>query len=125
MRRRSSLPVLLLALALSACSANGPAARESLPCDVSTVMVEVCQRCHGSPPKDGVPISLTTYEDTQAAYTDNALYRSTPVWKIMRDLVRQELMPQPPVVLRAEDRATLLDWLDRGAPPAASGDSCP
>src|SRR4051812_45661759 len=110
---------LLLAATLMGCGTADPPPAEALPCDVSAVLVSVCQKCHGSPPADGVPISLVTYDDTRAPYSDGALYRKTPVWKIMGDLVRQGVMPEKPVVLPDADCTTLLDWVDRGAPSAA------
>jgi hypothetical protein len=125
MRARPPSLVLLLAATMAGCGEGDPPPQQALPCEVNAVLVDVCQKCHSSPPRDGVPISLVTYEDTQAPYTDGVLYRGTPVWKVMGDLVRQGLMPQPPVILAAPDRATILDWLDRGAPPAPGGTKCP
>jgi hypothetical protein len=125
MPRPPSGRALLLAVTLVGCGTAEPPPADALPCEVSAVLVSVCQKCHASPPADGVPISLVTYDDTRASYSDGALYRETPVWKIMRDLVRQGVMPESPVVLPDADRATLLDWLDRGAPATPSGTKCP
>jgi hypothetical protein len=116
--------LLAFAIALPGCGGSDPP-EQSVPCDVNDVLVHVCQRCHSSPPADGVPISLVTYADTQASYSDMAAYDDTPVWKVMRDEVSRGLMPEPPVVLGAKDRSTLLDWLSRGAPPAPPGTACP
>jgi|ERR1041385_1095105 hypothetical protein len=125
MRVRVRCTALLLGT-IAACGGVEQAPPErAIPCEVNAVLVHVCQKCHSSPPANGVPISLVTYDDTQALYSDRATYHDTPVWKVMRDLVRAGIMPQPPVVLDAADRATLLDWLDRGAPAATGGVSCP
>jgi hypothetical protein len=125
---RSSLRCVapLLAWAVAACgSGEQPADAPAIPCNVDVVLVQVCQKCHSSPPADGVPISLVTYEDTQAPYSDATTYHDTPTWRVMRDLVQQGLMPQPPVTLDAADRTTLLQWLGQDAPPAPTGTKCP
>jgi len=79
-----------------------------------------CQECHGNPPVHGAPFPLATYADTQADYFGK------PVWMRMQNAIDAGFMPPiPKPPLSAEDKATMLDWLDRGAPSAGPGEACP
>ena len=40
-------------------------------------------------------------------------------------MVRSGMMPEAPVTISAEDRDTLLRWVDDGAPPSPEGSDCP
>jgi uncharacterized membrane protein len=111
---------------LTACSSASDKAA-SPPCDVEAVLSEVCDVCHSSPPKNGAPIPLVTYADTQALYTELPTYDHVPTWKVMGDAVQSGQMPEPwpGVTLSSDQRQTLLAWVDAGAPALAPGIECP
>jgi hypothetical protein len=119
----------LLAASLTTLVTCSPAAEPtaSLPCDVQAVLSEVCDTCHSSPPKNGAPISIVTYADTQAVFTQLPTYDHVPTWRVMGDAVAAGVMPQPwpGVALSSGQKQTLLAWVDAGAPPLAPGAQCP
>ena len=89
-----------------------------IPCAPDRVLQNVCQHCHSSPPKNGAPFSLVTYDDTQREMDGH------PLWFFMEKYVTARIMPLPPVEISDGDRAVLLAWLRAGAPARAPGDSC-
>jgi hypothetical protein len=110
-----------------------PDAGPAIPfCDALTVIRDKCQRCHGDPVDKGAPVSFLTYEDTQRQYfkTDKKW------WEVMTQAVRNDFMPyvalnnpptslMPPVEpLTADEKATLLGWLNQCAKPEG-GTDCP
>lgn len=108
-------------------ASNGPIAW----CDALQVIETKCQRCHQEPPKNGAPMPLLTYEDTQAEWT-----LTKAVHHVMLDAVTRGFMPyvelndppnslMPPVEpLTDEEKAALLAWLMQGALPEG-GTDCP
>lgn len=101
-------------------------------CEALDVIRAKCQRCHQDPPKNGAPAPFLTYEDTQALYGTSMLKYSD----LMVNDVAKGFMPfvalneppnpiMPPVEpLTAEEKATLLGWLEEGALPEG-GTDCP
>lgn len=99
-------------------------------CEALRVLEAKCQRCHGDPPKNGAPMPLVTYEDTQATWS-----ATQDVHHVMERAVSSDFMPyvelneppaslMPPVEpLDAEEKATLLAWLRAGA-KAEGGTDC-
>jgi hypothetical protein len=115
---------LLVASTQLACTDPKPA-EQMLPCDVDAVLQNVCQGCHTRPPKEGVPLSLVSYADTQLQ-RENPTDRSlVPTFQVMGELLRAGSMPQPPATITDEQQGVLLEWIDAGAPPAPRGTSCP
>lgn len=106
--------VASLSLTLLACG-DPASARETLPCDVATVLPK-CQTCHASTPKNGAPFPLVTYEDTQGIYFDE------PVWRLMGQDVKSGRMPLAGVTLEQSERDAIVRWSEAGGYPAAS---CP
>ncbi|RYZ02599.1 MAG: hypothetical protein EOO73_31125 [Myxococcales bacterium] len=111
---------------------GGEASEEGVSfCNALIVIRNKCQRCHGDPLRNSAPVPFLTYEDTQARY-----YMSNKRWwEIMIPSVEQDFMPyvalndppgiMPPVEpLTAEEKATLLGWLEQGAKPEG-GTDCP
>ncbi len=91
-----------------------------LPCPVQTVLKARCQECHQNPPAHGAPFPLETWADTRVDYAGK------PVWVRMADAIEAGMMPPASrTPLSAGDKSVLMDWLGRGAPPAASGEPCP
>lgn len=83
------------------------------PCDVFTVLQNNCQSCHQDPPKVGAPYPLLTFEDTRELHG----MTMTPRWRRMGQVVESNFMPIG-MTMSAEDKQTLLDWVDACAPPA-------
>lgn len=101
-------------------------------CDAVIVLRAKCQRCHQSPPQHGAPVPFLTYADTQAQY-----YMTDSKWSdSMFSQVGRDFMPDtsqnapptsimPPVEpLTADEKATLMAWLEQGANPEG-GTDCP
>jgi hypothetical protein len=94
-------------------------------CDAFDVMERKCLRCHGDPTANGAPFRLDSYEATQVPARDGNTVRSDR----MREVIESGFMPpvklavDPPVEpLSCAERATLLAWLENGAPPPPDGD---
>jgi hypothetical protein len=117
----------------SAVVAQGGDGDQLIPfCDALAVIRARCQRCHQDPPQNTAPVKFITYEDTQAQYFDT----NEQWWQVMQGVVDRDFMPylglngpptnlMPPVQpLTAEEKATLLGWLNQGAMPVG-GTECP
>jgi uncharacterized membrane protein len=98
-------------------------------CEALAIIQRKCQRCHADPPQNDAPFPLVTYSDTQATHSNR------PVHVRMHSAVETGFMPfvelndtlnlDPPVEdLTAEEKATLLAWLEQGALPVGGVD-CP
>ena len=125
---------LYLATLLVACSAStselGPSADSGAAqtdtggfCAAFAVIQKKCERCHSNPPAHGAPFPLDSYAATQAPLGDE------PRSDRMREVVMSGFMPltslklDPPVeALSCGEKATLLAWLDNGAPPPPDAD---
>jgi hypothetical protein len=108
------LPVVLLLIFSLSASAEVTYSRE-----VSRITQQKCQRCHR--PNDIAPFPLTTFEETVTRARD------------IRHAIEQRIMPPwKPVpgygefrdsfALTEEERATILAWLDAGAPQGDPSD---
>jgi hypothetical protein len=87
---------------------------------VLAVLIDKCQRCHSDPPALGVPVPLTSYDDTQVPVP---AANDEPVWQVMGQYLDVDAMPPNPPYLTAMEKTTLLDWIEAGAPPGDGG--CP
>jgi hypothetical protein len=100
-------------------------------CEAFTVLRNKCQRCHQDPTKNGAPVPLLTYEDTQIDWSI-----SRPFSAFIFDAVSSDFMPfvglndspdlegGPVEPLTPEEKTTLLGWLEQGALPEG-GTDCP
>jgi hypothetical protein len=96
----------------------------ALPCQVEKVLQERCQACHQRPPKFGAPMPLLTYSDTQAP----ALGGQLSVRQVMKTKLETGKMPPPSTPsgpLSADEKSTLMSWLDAGAPGAGQAACTP
>lgn len=90
--------------------------RSGLPCKVDDVFASKCRRCHTIPTRHGAPFVFFTWEDTRQ---DRA---GQPLYAVIGRAVRTNFMPyrveaNPPVQqLTDEEKKTVLDWVDAGAP---------
>jgi uncharacterized membrane protein len=94
-------------------------------CDAFAVIQEKCLRCHGNPPAHGAPFRLDSYDATQVPSHDGKTIRADR----MREVIDSGFMPltslslDPPVEpLTCDEKATILEWIDRGAPPPPKTD---
>jgi hypothetical protein len=88
------------------------------PCEVEAILERKCQRCHQDPPQNYAPFPLLTWSDTRASYGVQLVYQA------MLPAIESDFMPyteldlEPPVQpLTANEKETLLDWLEGGAEP--------
>lgn len=92
-----------------------PANKSSLWCEARAVLQDRCQTCHGSEP-EGSPMSLVTWEDTQA---DSPLDDSKKISELIKSRIHDEKRPMPPVAkgpLTDEEMAALDAWIDADYP---------
>ena len=101
-------------------------------CEARSVLQAKCQRRHQEPPQNGAPMALLTYEDTQAPWSIDK-----DVHDVMLNAVQRDFMPymalndpptnlMPPVEpLTADEKATLLGWLEQGALPEGGTECAP
>lgn len=112
-------------------AAGNPAAGDEAIafCDALEVVRAKCQRCHTEPPKNGAPIPLLTYEDFQAPY-GNGTYADIARRKVEEGTMPYVYLNDPPRIsppvqpLTAQEKGTLLGWLEQGARPEG-GTDCP
>lgn len=87
-----------------------------LPCNVDAVFAAKCRRCHTVPTRHGAPLVFLTWDDTRQDRLGQPLY------SVIGRAVRTGFMPyrveaNPPVQpLTDEEKKTILDWVDAGAP---------
>jgi hypothetical protein len=82
-------------------------------------------RCHSNPPAHGAPFALDSYEATQVPSRDGKTIRADRMGEVIESgfMPLTSLRLDPPVEpLSCEEKATLLEWIARGAPPAPDTD---
>ncbi len=86
-----------------------------LPCDIDNILRTKCQACHGSAPKFGAPMPLTSIEDIRKlAVSDGSL----AVWQKMQQRVHDSAAPMPPkgqTPLSTAELQALDAWFAGGA----------
>jgi hypothetical protein len=104
---------------------EGGEGEPDFPCPVRRIIETKCQRCHQDPPRNGAPFPLLTWENTRAEYGTRLVYEA------MLPAIESDFMPftqlelDPPVEpLTPDEKSTMLDWLESGA-PSVPGPSCP
>ena len=91
-------------------------ASSGLPCAVDDAFAAKCRRCHTIPTRHGAPFVFLTWQDTQQKRGDE------PLSMLIGRAVRSGFMPyrieaNPKVEpLTDEEKKTILDWVDAGAP---------
>lgn len=96
---------------------------DAIPCEVDTVIMEACHRCHDTALMFGAPVALATLADFQRDYvaltTKELKGQNFKVYELARIRINREMgtspMPQGPP-LTAEEKALLNTWLTTGAP---------
>ena len=95
---------------------------QGVPCEVSKALAAACQRCHGTVPANGAPMSLVTLEDFQTLTVGGK--PRVPKWQAALNRMNgTKSPPMPPATspITDEDKQTLIDWLGDEAP---AGDAC-
>ena len=95
-----------------------------IPCNAWQALARACHSCHGEKPTNGAPMSLTALSDFQRKTIVKPNPIISDVARMRIDGTRLPLMP-PDGKITPEDKKTLLDWLNGGAPAATSGNACP
>ncbi len=97
-----------------------PSSSDPLPCAVAQALITNCQKCHGTTPIGGAPMSLVHYSDfTRPAHTVPNLTVAQLAQMRLNDKVR----PMPPGgTISAADLSTLNNWLAAGAPAGTAAD---
>jgi hypothetical protein len=100
---------------------GGPS--DAIPCEVDTLLMQACHRCHDTALMFGAPVALATLADFQrdyvAATTKELKGRTFKLYELARIRINREMgtspMPQGPP-LTDEEKAILNTWLITGAP---------
>jgi len=105
-------------------AATEPAGGEQgVPCEVSKALAAACQRCHGTVPANGAPMSLVTLEDFQVLTVGGK--PRVPKWQAALNCMNgTKGPPMPPATspITDEQKQTLIDWLGDEAPAGAACD---
>lgn len=83
---------------------------DTIPCAPRLVLQSVCQRCHRRPPIRGAPFPLVTRSDIVRRTSDGEIR------ELMIEQLTARRMPLSPETIDEASRATLLAWLEDGAP---------
>ena len=92
--------------------------------DVVPILQRACQRCHR--PNSMGPMSLVTYEDVRPwarSVKQRVVQREMPPWHIDRTVGIQRFKDDPS--LSDEEIATIVAWVDAGAPQGNAADMPP
>ena len=132
-RRRAWLVLPALTLACSS-SVSEPTPRDDARvshgeagefCAAFAVIQDKCVRCHSDPPANGAPFALDSYEATQVPSRDGKTIRADRMGAVIESgfMPLTSLRLDPPVEsLSCEEKATILAWVERGAPPPPDAD---
>src|ERR1700683_4025436 len=113
------LPVF--SIAADAPDANKPV---TFAKDIAPIFQEKCQNCHRAGAM--APMSLVTYEETRPwarAIRQRVLMRQMPPWNIDKTVGIQQF--QNDISLSDEQIATIVRWVDEGAPRGDAKDMPP
>lgn len=109
------------ATAAPACDPAATPMTGDLPDDVAAVLVDKCQACHTSPPKNHAPWPLLSFEETQARFGITDKRR----WQRMAEVIEPGGSPHMPFgtapQLTPEQLTTLRAWFTACAMPIAEG----
>jgi hypothetical protein len=103
---------------------DGGATGSGVPCDVAPIIGQKCALCHGTTPKFGAPMRLTSVADFQA---QAPITKGQPVYRVSALRVdppnNAQPMPPPGTVapLTPAERAALMQWLNGGAQGSVTG----
>jgi mono/diheme cytochrome c family protein len=96
-----------------------------LPCEVSAILSEHCQTCHGAPTNFGAPFSLLTRTDLMSPVADQAGKTRLEVALARVQDDKSPMPPAPAARLTKAELATLQSYLDAGLPASQASCSSP
>jgi mono/diheme cytochrome c family protein len=97
-----------------------PTTASSEWCQALDIFRQNCQSCHASEPQFGAPMSLTSFDDLQAAAVSDA---AQTVTQRVQARIHDAQKPMPPGGMSADNVAVLDAWLASGA-SAGSDPTC-
>lgn len=107
--------------AAPACDPAATPVTGDLPDAVNAVLVDKCQACHTSPPKNHAPWALLSFEETQVRYGITDKKR----WQRMAEVIEPGGSPHMPFgdapQLTPDQLTTLRSWFAGCAMPIAEG----
>jgi hypothetical protein len=90
------------------------------PCDVLTVLKAKCHICHDADHEGGAPIDLLSC----SRFHEQDCGKIRTRFRTAQSYVCTNYMPQGAKKLTADEKKTVLDWLDSCAPCVAAGSGC-
>lgn len=125
MRRFAFASLALLATTMApAAQSPGPPTPVTFTRDVAPILQKSCQNCHR--PGSIAPMSLITYEDARPwarSIRQRVELRQMPPWHVDRTVGIRQFKDDPSLTDR--EIATLLAWVDAGAPRGDLADMPP
>src|SRR5215475_8237172 len=126
---RLALPATVTALAIAGTSATAQQAaptqaQVTFTKDVAPILYRSCVRCHR--PDEIAPMSLLTYNDARPwarAIKERVVKREMPPWFLDKTIGIQKYQNDPS--LTDEEVATIVKWVDSGAPQGNPADAPP
>lgn len=89
---------------------KGAITKTGLPCDVSEVLVQRCQTCHGVETATGASTSLVTWDDLQKEHGGKKVY------ELVQQRIHDAVKPMPPAAQLTPEQIDAIDaWIDGGA----------
>jgi hypothetical protein len=96
-----------------------------LPCDLTLLLEDRCQRCHGEEPKYGASRSLVTYEDLTGSGDGHDTLAEASLARMELLPTDEERMPFPPdSPATADEIATMRGFVNSGFPEGDEGQTC-
>jgi hypothetical protein len=89
-----------------------------LPCDVASIVSSHCLLCHTDPPQFTAPMPLLTWANFHA---QGVRTQDQKVYELVGKRIQNpnaRMPPAPNAPLSDAEMATMLDWINAGAPPA-------
>ena len=77
--------------------------------DIKSIMDSRCNNCHGNPPSNGAPVSLTTYDEVKDETQNGDLIN-----RIERDQGTAGVMPPAGNTLTGSQIQLIKDWMTEG-----------
>ena len=106
---------------------GGAVTQTGIPCDVATFLAVSCDGCHGTPPVQGTPMSMSSLEDLLAPAPSDPTKRVADVVLTRLQATDSPMPPLPQMTATPAQIAAFQAWVDGGLQagtclPATSGD---
>jgi len=106
-------------------ASDGGTVSGNIPCDVAAVISTYCVACHGSPPSQGAPNSLTSVGAFKAASISEP---SKTIGQVALERMASTTAPMPPAphaAVPSSGQATVAAWVNAGMPAGSCGTAAP